>query len=83
MESFPNTALKDNNGYGKPVQWISALLQGVDASVVLDMFGGSGTTLIYCEQLGITSYTIELNSEYVSNIINRWEQLTGEKHVKV
>ena len=83
VESFPNTALKDNNGYGKPVQWISALLQGVDASVVLDMFGGSGTTLIYCEQLGITSYTIELNSEYVSNIINRWEQLTGEKHVKV
>ena len=51
--------------------------------VVLDLFGGSGTTLIACEQNGRTSYTMELDCKYVDVIIDRWETLTGEKAVLV
>lgn len=50
---------------------------------VLDIFGGSGTTLIACEQLGRRCFTMELDPKYCDVIINRWEQLTGEKAVKI
>ena len=51
--------------------------------VVLDLFGGSGTTLITCEQNGRTSYTMELDPKYVDVIIDRWETLTGKKAVLI
>ena len=51
------------------------------ANLIVDLFGGSGTTLIACEQLGRTCYTMELDPKYVDVIINRWEQFTGEKAV--
>lgn len=47
--------------------------------VVLDIFGGSGTTLIACEQLNRSCYTMELDPKYCDVIIKRWENLTGEK----
>ena len=47
--------------------------------VVLDLFGGSGTTLIACEQNGRNAYLMELDPKYCDVIINRWEQLTGRK----
>lgn len=53
------------------------------AKHVLDLFGGSGSTLIACEQMGRTCYTMELDPKYVEVIINRWEALTGQKAVKV
>ena len=46
---------------------------------VLDMFGGSGSTLIACEQLGRRCFMMELDPHYVDVIIQRWENLTGEK----
>lgn len=46
---------------------------------VLDIFGGSGTTLIACEQLDRKSYTCELDPHYCDVIIQRWENLTGQK----
>ena len=49
--------------------------------IVLDLFGGSGTTIIACEQNGRTAYVNELDPKYVDVIINRWETLTGEKVV--
>ena len=49
--------------------------------VVLGLFGGSGTTLIACEQNGRNSYSMELDPKYVDVIIDRWETLTGEKAV--
>ena len=49
--------------------------------IILDVFGGSGSTLIACEQLNRTCYMMELSPQYVDVIINRWEQLTGEKAV--
>ena len=50
---------------------------------VLDVFGGSGSTLIACEQLDRTCYMMELDPKYIDVIINRWEQFTGEKAVLV
>lgn len=46
---------------------------------VLDLFGGSGTTIIACEQNGRCAYVMELDPRYVDVIINRWEKLTGKK----
>ena len=46
---------------------------------VVDCFGGTGTTLIACEQLDRTCYMMELDPKYCDVIIKRWETLTGEK----
>lgn len=48
---------------------------------VLDCFGGTGTTMIACEQLGRKCFMSELEPTYCDVIIDRWEQLTGEKAV--
>ena len=48
-------------------------------SNVLDLFGGSGSTLIACEKLGRNCYTIELDPKYCDVIIKRWENFTGKK----
>lgn len=48
---------------------------------VLDLFGGSGSTLIACEQLKRKCYMMEFDPKYVDVIIDRWEQFTGEKAV--
>lgn len=50
-------------------------------AVVLDLFAGSGTTAIACEQLGRTAYLMESDPRFVDVIIDRWEHLTGEKAV--
>lgn len=49
--------------------------------IVLDVFGGSGTTLAVCEQIGRICYTMEINPHYCDVIIKRWENLTGKKAV--
>ena len=50
---------------------------------VLDLFGGSGSTLIACEQLNRKCYMCELDSRYCDVIIQRWENLTGRKGEKI
>lgn len=50
-------------------------------AVVLDLFGGSGSTLIACEQLDRSCYMMELDPRYCDVIIKRWEKFTGEKAV--
>jgi DNA modification methylase len=49
--------------------------------IVLDLFGGSGSTLIACEQLGRKCFIMELEPKYVDVIIQRWEDFTGKKAV--
>lgn len=49
------------------------------ADVVLDLFGGSGTTLIACEQDGRKARLMELDPHYCDVIIKRWENLTGKE----
>ena len=51
--------------------------------IVLDSFGGSGSTLIACEQTDRICYMLELDELYVDVIIKRWENLTGLKAQKI
>ena len=53
-----------------------------ESDVVLDLFGGSGTTLIACEQNGRKSRLMELDPKYVDVIVNRWQELTGKEAVR-
>lgn len=65
----------------KPIKLLSRLIKNssrVD-ECVLDLFGGSGSTLIACEQLSRTCYMMELDQKYCDVIIKRWETLTGKK----
>ena len=51
--------------------------------IILDTFGGSGTTIVACEQLKRKARLMELDPHYCDVIIARWEKLTGEKAVKL
>jgi site-specific DNA-methyltransferase (adenine-specific) len=51
--------------------------------IVLDTFGGSGTTIVCCEQLHRKARLMELDPHYCDVIIARWEKLTGKKAVKI
>lgn len=68
----------------KPVELFSYLIKNSTrrGDVVLDSFGGSGTTLIACEQLGRKCLTMELDPQYCDVIIRRWQNLTGKNAVR-
>lgn len=51
--------------------------------LVLDLFGGSGSTLITCEQLNRKCYMMEYDPSYVDVIIERWEKFTGKEAIKL
>lgn len=63
----------------KPVELAAQAIKSttVKNDDILDVFGGSGSTLLACEQLGRTCYTMELDPCYVDVIIQRWEEFTG------
>lgn len=50
---------------------------------VMDLFGGSGTTLLACEELNRKCYMMEYEPKYIDIIIQRWEEMTGKKAVKI
>ena len=75
---------KDNDNelsYSKPVELCAKYIQLYGKNNILDLFGGSGSTLIACEQLDCTCYMMELDPKYCDVIIKRWEKFTGEKAV--
>lgn len=65
----------------KPVKLIGRLMKNSSkpGDIVLDIFGGSGTTLIAAEQLGRTCYMVEYDPSYAECIIDRYVNLTGDK----
>lgn len=69
----------------KPVPLIAYLIRNssLKNEVVLDLFGGSGTTLIACEQLGRKARIMELDPKYCDVIVSRWEELTGQTAKKI
>ena len=71
--------------YSKPVALCGKfiMLYSDKGDIVLDIFGGSGSTMIACEQLGRKCRMMELDPHYCDVIIARWEKLTGQKAVKV
>lgn len=69
----------------KPITLISQQIENSSrrGQRVIDTFGGSGTTLMCCEQLGRICYTAELDPHYCDVIIQRWEDYTKSKAVRV
>ena len=69
----------------KPVKLPATAIENTTNAedIVLDVFGGSGSTLIACEQLDRTCYMMELDPKYCDVIIKRWENFTGDKAVKL
>ena len=62
----------------KPVELVTKAINNHSAKTVLDLFLGSGSTLIACEQTDRTCYGLELDPQYVDVICKRWQTLTGE-----
>ncbi len=65
----------------KPIPLVEKALKNSSQvnDVVLDLFGGSGTTLIACEQQKRRAYLMELEPHYCDIIIERWQMLTGKQ----
>lgn len=69
----------------KPVRLVSRFIYNSSepGDRVVDIFGGSGTTLIAAEQLGRRCFMMELDPHYCDVIIDRWEEFTGRKAKKI
>lgn len=67
----------------KPTSLLAEIIKqwGNKANLIVDLFGGSGSTLIACEQLNRKCYMMELDEHYCDVIIQRWENLTDKKAV--
>ena len=69
----------------KPIALCSRAIKSSsrEGEIVLDVFGGSGSTLIACEQLNRKAYLMELEPKWCDVIIKRWENFTGKKAIKL
>lgn len=69
----------------KPVKLISKFILNSSrpGDIILDIFGGSGSTMIAAEQLDRKCYMMELDPRYCDVIVKRWEQFTGQEAVKI
>lgn len=67
----------------KPIRLLAKLIQNSsdEGDIVLDLFGGSGSTMIACEQLKRRCFMSELDPAYCDVIIDRWESFTGGKAI--
>ena len=67
----------------KPLQVITPYVErhSKENFIIVDVYGGSGSTLIACEQLNRTCYMMELDPKYCDVIIERWKRFTGQKEV--
>ena len=74
---------KDIHNATFPVELAGFFIETFSESSVLDLFGGTGTSLIACEQLNRKCFMMELEPKYVDVIINRWETFTGKKAIKL
>ncbi len=69
----------------KPVTLLADIINqwGDGCDVIVDLYGGSGSTLIACEQLNCKCYCMELDPKYCDVIVKRWENFTGKKAIKL
>ena len=63
----------------KPVEVPERAIRNHKADIVLDLFGGSGSTLIACEKTNRKAYLMELDPKYCDVIIKRWQDFTGKQ----
>lgn len=80
-----NAVVNDLHPTQKPVPLIKKLIRNSskEGDIVLDVFGGSGATLIAAEQLNRKCYLMELEPRYCDVVIRRWEEETGRKAERV
>lgn len=87
---IPTTVIRENRPTRsdlhptmKPVKLMARLISNSSqrGEIVLDPFGGSGSTLLACESLGRRCRTMELDPRYCDVIVKRWEEQTGKKAV--
>ena len=78
---FERPSKSDIHPMMKPVALVARAIQNSSnkADVILDLFGGSGTTLMASEQTGRSCRMMELDPRYVDAIVKRWEDFTGKK----
>lgn len=90
--SVPNTVIyedkptkNDIHPTMKPVKLMARLIKNStkQEQLVLDLFGGSGSTLIACEQINRRCFTMEYDPKYCDAILDRWEKLTGEEAERI
>lgn len=90
--STPNTVIyedkpekNDIHPTMKPVKLMARLIRNSSrhGDLVLDLFGGSGSTMMACEQLGRKCYTMEFDPRYCDAIIDRWEKFTDLEAEKI
>ena len=69
----------------KPIELIERAINNSSKSedIVLDLFGGSGSTLLACEKTNRINYSMELDKKYCDVIIKRWENFTGKKAERI
>lgn len=69
----------------KPVELAVRAIQysSREGENVMDLFGGSGSTLIGCEQTGRKAFLMELDALYCDVIVKRWEEFTGRKAERI
>lgn len=91
-DKYPTSVIKENKPLRnnlhptmKPIALIARLMinSSRQDDVILDLFGGSGSTLIAAEQLKRKCYMMELDAHYCDVIITRWEKLTGRTAKKI
>ncbi|HGG60425.1 MAG TPA: site-specific DNA-methyltransferase, partial [Gammaproteobacteria bacterium] len=78
---FNKPAKNDLHPTMKPVELVERAVRNSSKSrdIVLDPFGGSGSTLIACEKSGRRARLIELDPRYVDVIVRRWQEYTGNE----
>lgn len=90
--SIPNTVIyedkptkNDIHPTMKPVKLMARLTKNStrQEQLVLDLFGGSGSTLIACEQINRRCFTMEYDPRYCDAILDRWEKLSGERAERI
>ena len=76
-----NMGRNDDHATAKPLELCARAIRHATKTggLVLDIFGGSGSTLIAAEQTNRSCYMMELSPQYVDVIVKRWETLTGKK----
>lgn len=91
-QQLPSTIIEENkptfnkdHPTMKPVRLFGRLIHNSSrrGDIVLDTFGGSGTTMVACEQMGRKARLMELDPHYCDVIIRRYEELTGDKAKKI
>ena len=89
---LPSTIIRENKPLKndlhptmKPINLMAKLIRNSseESEIVLDLFGGSGSTLIACEQLNRKCYMMEYDPRYADVIIDLWENFTGKKEKKI